>query len=100
MVRVSVRDQDRIDVSPRVRIRARSVPADVQNSIAQDRIGQQAHPRDLDQDRGMPDEGDAIRHRRIFPDAGASMLDDLKPWVGTLLTPDLRAWPAIHAHDV
>jgi uncharacterized membrane protein HdeD (DUF308 family) len=52
---MEVGDQHGVDPGPDLRPGRRPVAAQVSDPVAQDRVGQQADPVELDQDRGMPD---------------------------------------------
>ncbi len=62
MVVVQVRDQHRVDAAKRCRIDLRGA-AEVRDPVAQQRIGEQLHAREIDEDRPVPDVFDA-RSRR------------------------------------
>jgi hypothetical protein len=61
MVVVQVRDQHRVDVGGEASVERRRLAAQVSDSPAQERIGEQADPVQLDQDAGMPQENDTVR---------------------------------------
>jgi hypothetical protein len=49
-------DENGIDPLDDIRRDGSSVPADVEDPVAQDRVGQEAYATDLQKDRGMADE--------------------------------------------
>ena len=65
VVVMQVRDQHRIEARVNGRIDGRNLTAQMRNAIAQQRVGEQAYPVQLDQDGGMTQENDTVR--RVGP---------------------------------
>ncbi len=61
MVRMAVGEQHQIDIRFGQAARGRSMPLQRAETHAQERVGQDPEPGDVDPDRGVPDEADLER---------------------------------------
>ena len=67
MVAVQMGDEDGVDPLRHIGRRRGGVPTQVQESVAQDRVGEQPHAVELDQNGRVSDERQAIVRQRITP---------------------------------
>ena len=63
MIVVKMRDQHRVDARGNGRVEERGLATQVGNATAKQRVGEQAHALQLDQDGGMTQENDTVPGR-------------------------------------
>ena len=87
MIAVQVRDEDAVEVALHVLVDGASVAAQMHEARAQDRIGDEPRAARLDEQRRVPEEGDALGHRRRRYRAGFRRVADRMRAMSTAIPP-------------